>query len=209
LPEFAERGGGTRVPLRFEAHQSFFIVFRWPAGAGKPGAGHNFAGTRPVQEISGPWEVAFEAKRGAPERVRFDTLRDWSKESDPGVKHFSGVATYRAQFDWKPRESRVFLELGRVEVMAAVRLNGRDLGQVWTPPLWVEATGALKPGRNQIEVRVANLWPNRLIGDAALPADQRIAWTTWNPFKPDTPLLPSGLLGPVRLAAEETDAGSE
>ncbi|MGA2657711.1 MAG: glycosylhydrolase-like jelly roll fold domain-containing protein, partial [Verrucomicrobiota bacterium] len=103
--------------------------------------------------------------------------------------------------------SRLFLELGQVQVMAGVRLNGRDLGPVWTAPFRVEVTAALQPGPNLLEIRVANLWPNRLIGDAALPPDQRVAWTTWNPFKKDSPLLPSGLLGPVRLAAQETEGG--
>jgi hypothetical protein len=86
--------------------------------------------------------------------------------------------------------------------MAGVRLNGHDLGAVWTAPFRVEVTSALQPGPNSLEVRVANLWPNRLIGDAALPAAQQVAWTTWNPFKKDSPLLPSGLLGPVRIAQE-------
>jgi len=207
LPEFAERAGRTSVSLRFEPHQSFFVVFR-KAAAGRPAPGPNFAESRPVQEINGPWEVAFEPHRGAPERVKFETLTDWSKDSRPGVKYFSGVATYRTQFDWTPRHSRLFLALGQVQVMAGVRLNGRDLGPVWTAPWRVEVTEALKPGPNLLEIRVANLWPNRLIGDAALPPDQRIAWTTWNPFKKDSPLLPSGLLGPVRLAAEQTASGS-
>lgn len=206
LPEFAERAGRTSVPLRLDAHQSFFIVFRKAAGS-RPAPGRNFAESRPVQEINGPWEVAFEPNRGAPERARFDTLTDWSKDPNPGVKHFSGLAAYRTQFDWKPSHSRLFLELGQVQVMAGVRLNGRDLGPVWTAPFRVEVTAALQPGPNLLEIRVANLWPNRLIGDAALPPDQRVAWTTWNPFKKDSPLLPSGLLGPVRLAAQETEGG--
>jgi hypothetical protein len=201
LPEFSERAGGTVVPLRFDAHQSFFIIFRQAAGR-SPAPGRNSANSQPVQEVSGPWEVAFQPNRGAPEHVRFDTLTDWSKNSDPGVKYFSGVATYRNQFDWKPRTSRLFLELGQVQVMAGVRLNGHDLGAVWTAPFRVEVTSALQPGPNSLEVRVANLWPNRLIGDAALPAAQQVAWTTWNPFKKDSPLLPSGLLGPVRIAQE-------
>jgi hypothetical protein len=146
--------------------------------------------------------VAFQPNRGAPERVSLDTLTDWSQHSDPGVRHFSGIATYRTQFDWTPRESRLFLELGKVQVLAEVRLNGRDLGPVWTAPFRVEITGALRPGPNLLEIRVANLWPNRLIGDAALPPAQRVAWTTWNPFQKEAPLLPSGLLGPVRIAAE-------
>jgi hypothetical protein len=201
LPEFAQRAGRTSVPLRFEPHQSFFIVLRKPAGT-QPAPGRNFEDSRPVQTIDGPWEVAFQPGRGAPERVRFDTLTDWSKNSEPGVRYFSGIATYRTQFDWEPRRSRLFLELGQVQVMAGVRLNGVDLGPVWTAPFRVEVTAALKPGPNLLEIRVANLWPNRLIGDAALPADQRVAWTTWNPFEKNSPLLPSGLIGPVRLAAE-------
>jgi hypothetical protein len=206
LPEFAQRAGRTSVPLRFDAHQSFFIVFREPARS-RPAPGRNFADSRPVQEIDGPWEVAFQPNRGAPERVRFDTLTDWSKHSDPGVKYFSGIATYRTQFDWQPRHSRLFLELGQVQVMAGVRLNGLDLGPVWTAPFRVEVTAALKPGPNLLEIRVANLWPNRLIGDAALPPPQRVAWTTWNPFTKDSPLLPSGLLGPVRIVAEGESDG--
>jgi len=201
LPECAEQAGRTRVPLRLDACQSFFIVFRKAVGP-QPAPGRNFADSRPVQAINGPWDVAFQPNRGAPERVSLDTLTDWSQHSDPGVRHFSGIATYRTQFDWTPRESRLFLELGKVRVLAEVRLNGRDLGPVWTAPFRVEITGALRPGPNLLEIRVANLWPNRLIGDAALPPAQRVAWTTWNPFQKEAPLLPSGLLGPVRIAAE-------
>ncbi|MGO8676671.1 MAG: glycosyl hydrolase [Limisphaerales bacterium] len=201
LPEFAQHAGCTSVPLRLEPHQSYFIVFR-KAGGTKPAPGRNFADSRPAQDIDGPWEVAFQRNRGAPESVRFNTLTDWTKASDPGVRYFSGIATYRTQFDWKPRQSKVLLDLGQVEVMAGVRLNGHDLGPVWTAPYRVDVTAAVKPGPNLLEIRVANLWPNRLIGDAGLPPAQRVAWTTWNPFAKDSPLLPSGLLGPVRLAAE-------
>ena len=122
------------------------------------------------------------------------------------MKFFSGTATYRRTFDWKPlesasanRQSPIFLDLGRVEVMARVRLNGQDLGVVWKTPFRVDVSDALQPGENLLEITVANLWPNRLIGDAGLPEPQRIAWTTWNPFTKDAPLLESGLLGPVTL----------
>jgi hypothetical protein len=66
----------------------------------------------------------------------------------------------------------------------------------------VDVTLVLRDKDNQLEIAVANLWPNRLIRDAGLPAEQRLTWTTWNPFKPDSPLLPSGLIGPVTLQAE-------
>jgi len=81
--------------------------------------------------------------------------------------------------------------------MARVTLNGKDLGVLWKKPFQVEITGVAQSGANTLELTVANLWPNRLIGDQSLPPEQRIAWTTWNPFKKETPLLESGMLGPV------------
>ena len=152
--------------------------------------------------------MTFEPKRGAPERLEFPSLVDWSAHSDPAVRHFSGIATYQTRFnfawptsngDLKPR---TFLDLGRVQVMASVTLNNQDLGVVWTAPFQVEATSALRPGTNTLQIRVANLWGNRLIGDASLPAEQRITWTTWNPYKQGAPLLSSGLLGPIRLLGQ-------
>ena len=83
--------------------------------------------------------------------------------------------------------------------MARVKINGQDCGIVWTPPWRVEITSAIKPGENDVEITVANLWPNRLIGDASQPAAKRITFTTWSPYKAGSPLLESGLLGPVRL----------
>jgi len=156
-------------------------------------------------ELRGPWEMRFQPRRGAPAQLSFVDLVDWSKHPDPAVRHFSGIATYRKTFPWPgpsqvlSSDSRLFLDLGRVQVMAQVKLNGRDLGVVWTAPFRVEVTDALKPGPNTLEIRVANLWPNRLIGDAGFPEPERVTWTTWNPFKPNAPLLESGLLGPVRL----------
>ncbi|MBI3852838.1 MAG: glycosyl hydrolase [Verrucomicrobia bacterium] len=202
-----ERDGRTFVPLKLEAHDSVFVVFRHSANASSAKAsGRNWDEFAPVQEIKGPWEVRFQPGRGAPEQPSFETLADWSKHADPGVKYFSGMATYRNAFNWKPENSQpstlnpqLFLDLGHVEVMARVKINGKDAGTVWKSPFRVNINGSLKSGENQLEITVANLWPNRLIGDAALPKEQRVAWTTWNPFAKDTPLLESGLLGPVTI----------
>ena len=123
--------------------------------------------------------------------------------------------------------NRYFLDLGRVEVMAEVRLNGVDLSVLWKPPFRVDVTRALQPGRNRLEVKVTNLWPNRLIGDERYPDDctvdgtwktgpipawpewflrhqprpepRRLTFTTWKYYTAETPLLASGLLGPVTL----------
>jgi hypothetical protein len=209
-----ERDGRTFVPLKFEAHDSRFVVFRKIARPPRlRSSGRNWDEFATIQEISGPWEVRFQPGRGAPESLTMNPLADWSKHGDPGVRHFSGVATYRTTFNWPQRQSQISnlkseirLDLGRVEVMARVRLNGRDVGTVWKSPFRVEITSTLVPGENRLEIEVANLWPNRLIGDAGLPAEQRVAWTTWNPFAKDAPLLESGLLGPVKLQTLARDA---
>jgi hypothetical protein len=152
--------------------------------------------------------VAFDPKWGGPERVTFDTLADWTKRPEDGIKFYSGTAVYRKTFDAPEvsRGQRLFLDLGTVKNLARVRLNGHDLGAVWCAPWRVDITGAVKPKGNQLEISVANLWPNRLIRDQGLPAAQRLSSTTWNPFAKDAPLLESGLLGPVTLVREEKGA---
>ncbi len=206
LPEFSSATGGcTTVPLHFETAQSFFVVFRKPAGVA---AGRvNFPDIQTVSEITGSWDLQFPPKWGAPESVTLTNLISWSDSADDGVKHFSGTATYRTTFEFpdsklKIKNSKLFLVLGDVRVMARVKLNGRDCGIAWKPPFRVEITEALRSGANTLEIQVANLWPNRMIGDAALPAEQRFTWSSWEPFKKDTPLLKSGLLGPVRIEVE-------
>jgi hypothetical protein len=205
---FEEEGHRTRLRLALEPGGSAFVVFR-KAGrreeATVPADSDAKREASPAQtgiEIRGPWEVRFESGRGAPEKIILEELLDWSKHSDPGVRYFSGRAIYRTTFspDLKSetQDLRWMLDLGQVQVMAQVKLNGKDLGVLWTAPFQVEITRAVRPGTNVLEVTVANLWPNRLIGDLSLPPEQRVTWTTWNPFRKDTPLLPSGLLGPVR-----------
>jgi len=217
---FEENGKVTRMQLSLEPSGSVFVVFaRKPLGkriaVRKPSMG------LPMQfEIAGPWEVRFE---GTPEKIVLDQLADLSRHPNPRVKYFSGLATYRTTFTLDARVEiksgstkvvrgthptandqqpsiprRWLLDLGRVEVMAQVTLNGKDLGVLWKTPYRVEITEAVRPGENVLEVTVANLWPNRLIGDQFLPPEKRTTWATWNPYTKDSPLLESGLLGPVR-----------
>ncbi len=156
-------------------------------------------------ELPGPWEVLFPRKWGAPDRITLDSPKSWSDSDIEGVRHFSGIATYAKTFEWHPdaalkdQKSEVWLDLGDVKVMAQVRLNGHDLDVLWKPPFRVNVTDLLQPGRNVIKIRVANLWPNRMIGDAALPEKDRFTWSSFQPFTKDMPLLKSGLLGPVKL----------
>ena len=155
-------------------------------------------------EIAGAWNVSFPPKWGAPEKITLDSLGSWSDSKIDGVKFFSGTATYTKTFAW-PNENEktkreLWLDLGDVQVMARVKLNGHDLGILWQPPFRVNVTDALQPGVNRLEIQVSNLWPNRMIGDAALAEKDRFTWSSWQPFNKDTPLLKSGLLGPVRIS---------
>ena len=167
----------------------------------------NVAPVAPL-ELTGPWTLAFPSGWGAPAQLPWPKLVSWTESADEGVKYFSGTATYRQDFDlpstaWTEGRS-LWLDLGAVKEVAEVKINGRDLGVLWKPPFRVDMTAAARPGRNTVEIRVTNLWPNRMIGDTRLPEKQRHTWSTFNPFKPDSPLLPSGLLGPVRIVTETT-----
>ena len=209
LPQFTEADGVTSVPLEFAPAQSGFVVFRDPAAQATVEDAKNFPRLSPVTEIAGAWDVSFDPNWGGPATVRFESLEDWTKRPEDGIRNYSGTATYRHVFDLDAerlaRTSReCYLDIGDVQVMARVRLNGRDLGVVWCDPWRVEIpAGLLRDRGNELEIRVANLWLNRLIGDAGLPPEQRRTWTTRNPFHKDTPLVPSGLLGPVRILAAE------
>jgi hypothetical protein len=185
------------------------------------------------QEITGPWEVSFDPKWGGPEKVTFETLEDWSKRPEDGIKYFSGTATYRTTFQSAfrnpgyPLGAEITLDLGRVEVMAEVALNGKPLGTLWKPPYRVDVTDSIKPSTNTLEIKVVNLWVNRQTGDELLPEDSdrnpdgtlkswprwltegkpsptgRLTFTSWRLWKKNDPLSPSGLIGPVRIQAAE------
>jgi hypothetical protein len=166
-----------------------------------------------AMELKGPWDVRFQPGRGAPRAAVFDALIPWEKHPDKRIKYFSGTATYRKTFrlDQRQAEGLVRLRLGKVDCVAEVRLNGKDLGVLWTDPWTVDLTGVARSGENQLEVSVTNLWVNRLIGDAALPPNERLTRTNvalkpgprdfkpYQGFSSSDPLLPSGLVGPVRL----------
>jgi hypothetical protein len=159
------------------------------------------AAAAPV-EISGPWEVSFAPGWGAPEKITFDHLTDWTKRAEDGIKFFSGTATYRKTFSVSaqtPPGSALILDLGKVNDIAVVRVNGQNLGTLWQPPYRVDIAAAVKPGENTLEVQIVNTWNNRLAGDAALPVAERRTSITAPTVKKDSPLLPAGLLGPVTL----------
>lgn len=152
--------------------------------------------------VTGPWTVTFDsALRGPSHPVLLATLTDWTSNSDERIKDYSGAAFYHRVFTLSKtgKGEKVFLNLGAVTALAKITVNGIETGGVWTAPYRVDITSALKPGKNVLEIKVVNTWVNRLIGDSKLPLEQRKTWTVNNPFHPQSPLEPSGLLGPVTL----------
>jgi hypothetical protein len=195
-------GGYVTVPLKFEAFQSWFVVFPRNGRQAPAVKRDNFPEQERVRELTGDWELAFDVDWGGPARVIFHGLPDWSKSEDHRIKYYSGKAVYTKTFDHTElAEGRVILDLGVVKNIARVAVNGKDLGIVWTAPWQVDIRPALKAGKNQLTIEVINLWPNRLIGDAGLPPEKRLTQTNIS-FKKDAPLEPSGLLGPVTLRRE-------
>ena len=191
--------------------------------------------------LEGAWQADFEPGRGAPKHATLEGLQCLSSHDLAGIRHFSGTVAYRKEFDvargMLSRGRRVTLDLGDVQVIARVYMNGQDMGVLWKEPYAVDVTGALRPGRNKLEVHVANQWVNRILGDLQEPDDcvwtsktgstapglsleyvpewviegtprpssGRKAFVAWKwPHFQNKDLLPSGLIGPVRLVNEMT-----
>jgi hypothetical protein len=201
IDNFPAKDDRTEVPLALEPYASTFVVFRAQPAPTHPAA-NELVENMPAQlEITGSWNVQFTPGWGAPEQVTLPKLESWTQASDPGIRNYSGTATYTKSFDFPavPAGQRIVLDLGQVDVIASVRLNDKDVGTAWKLPYALDITSALVPGTNKLEIRVANLWANRLIADAGLPEAQRKTWSSGPFYKSTDPLLPSGLLGPVRL----------
>lgn len=193
------KDGRTIVPLTFESWEAYFIVFREKttvASYSKPAVTEST-----VARVEGTWKVSFQEGRGAPGQAQFGQLSSWSENTDAGIKYFSGTATYENTVDLPTvaKNGRYVLDLGEVKNLAEVLVNGKNSGIAWKKPFRVDITGALKPGTNTLQIKVTNLWVNRLIGDAQPGVTSKITFTTMPFYRADSPLLPSGLLGPVRV----------
>ena len=206
-PQLTEKNGQTVFTLELDGSQSVFVVF----DSQETDSNALPWQRRPLDlllDISGDWKVRFDSNRGGPiDPVDFPQLADWSASAIDGVKHYSGIVVYEKDFflnNTSSSDQRIWLDLGNVEVMAKVKLNGKTIGTRWIAPYRFDVTEHLKNGQNKLEIEVANLWPNRLIGDANLPAEKRVTWTTFgNAYNANSPLMPSGLFGPVKVLKEK------
>ena len=197
--------GRTEVSLSFSAFESSFIVFRQPTTANERSNEKQNSEIAPLMAIGSPWTVTFDPAYSGPATPQtFVMLSDWTKSSVDSIKYYSGTAVYETTFDCPQAGEALFLDLGKVNNLANVKLNDHDLSTVWTAPWRVKVSGQLKEKGNVLKIRVTNLWPNRIIGDQVLSEEIRTTKLPFAPliqsfYKKDTPLLSSGLLGPVTL----------
>jgi alpha-L-rhamnosidase len=201
--EYKFENGRTVVPVHLDPDGSAFIVFR--RATSEPSR----TLPRPVRTelatVEGPWQVTFPPNWGAPPETTLDTLTSWAMNPNDGVKYFSGTATYTKQIkaskNWFAPGAKVLLDLGIIKEIAELSVNGHAVGGVlWKPPYQADVTGLLKQGENRIEIKVTNLWPNRIIGDQQPNAQKQYTWTDYRPYTKNSPPLESGLLGPVTIS---------
>ena len=208
---YDEEPGFTVVPLDLAERESVFVIFRHnvtTVAAPTPQMTRTTLAT-----LHGPWTLNFPPHWGAPATIQLSALTSWTASSIPGVKYFSGTATYvkdlRAPAAWFRPGRRLYLDLGVVRDVAEVAVNGKPTGMVWAPPYLVDVTGTLRPGMNHLRIEVTNEWTNRILGDRPLPLDQRVLPQAFPPpgtrvffFGPREP-AESGLIGRVSVVAEQ------
>lgn len=205
LPSYVSEGESTTVPLKLEAYESIFVVFRSAQQkmTDQPDINLNYPAPSKICEVDTPWVLSFDStKTGPKEPVIMDVLSDLSTSKDERIKYYSGTIHYSTtvQLPEKITEGEWFLKLTDVAVMAKVKINGKYIGGLWTAPYKLKITErVLQPGNNALDIEVVNTWVNRLIGDSALPEEKRSTYIPYNTWTPRSELQKSGLIGEVKL----------
>lgn len=200
------KDGRTVLNLHFDSWEAYFIVFRRDVGRD---VALQRLHTPPIEKsiltIEGSWKVNFQEGRGAPQTANFDKLASLTENTEGGIKYFSGTATYQNTFKLPKlvKGGSYEIDLGDVKNIAEVLVNGKNVGTAWKKPFKLNITEGVKTGVNTIEIRVTNLWVNRLIGDAQPDVKTKITFTTMPFYRGQEPLLPSGLLGPVTVVLKK------
>ena len=204
---YEKTSDGVKVPLEMTSLKSIFVIFREKPTEPTVRTKRNQT-IRSTKTIAGPWDVTFPADSGAPERLTLEKIQPLQTHSDPCVRGFSGIVTYTKTFSCDQQKTapgqRVYLDLGQVGDLCQVSLNGKDLGIRWFTPYRYDITDTLKNGENQLIVRVANSWHNRIVTDSKLAPEDRVTRIAnpsvyASPFIKNKPLSPSGLIGPVKI----------
>lgn len=200
---YAISNGSTKIRLKLEPDQAVFIVFKDKAILSEvilPDTEE-----KQLASIDGAWNLNFQKDRGAPASVQVTELKSWTENTDSGIKYFSGTGSYsrtiEAPVSWFKSGEQLWLDLGEVKNLAEVLVNGKSMGIIWKKPFRIDVSGALKTGKNTLEIKVTNLWVNRLIGDVQPGVETKITYTTMPFYQANSPLLPSGLMGPVKIVS--------
>ncbi len=229
LKQYKTVDGATTIDLEFVPYESYFIVFNSSKAVENTveNGNANFESFNILKTIDGAWAVSFDPTWGGPDEIEFEKLQDWTEHEMRGIKYYSGIATYKKTFsitNIENKNSKYYIDLGVVNDIARIKLNGKDIGVVWCAPWRIDISSALQKGNNELEIEVANRWINRLVGDRQEPDANvrtvkfenglmggkeyktgRYTFTTqsamWS-FKFEKP-LPSGLLGPVQIIQTE------
>lgn len=199
---YTMEGGSTKVQLHLEPNDAVFVVFDEKTNETSKTI------ARPSESVlvtlEGPWPVTFQEGRGAPANTTFETLTLWNENEDPGIKYFSGTGTYTktitAPGEWFAEDTQLWLDMGKVKDLVEVEVNGQSAGIVWKTPFKINITDLIKEGDNTVKIKVTDLWKNRLVGDRQ-PGAEQITFTTSEPYDAETPLMESGLMGPVKIVS--------
>ncbi|RYU97337.1 glycosyl hydrolase [Emticicia agri] len=185
--------GRTIIPLKFESWDAYFIVFK--GATTTQGYTKAVTNEKLITPITGTWKVNFDNKT-----VALEKLNSWSENADADIKYFSGTATYENTFNVPAvdKAGKYIIDLGEVKNIAEVIVNGKNIGTAWKTPFRLDMSEAVKTGENNIQIKVTNLWVNRLIGDAQ-PDAKKTTFTTMPFYRKESPLLPSGLLTSVNV----------
>ena len=205
----------TTIQLHLDPDGSIFVVFRNKATSTSKQLAptHETVLAEANPALNSDWKISFAPDRGAPATAEFKTLTSWSENSDAGIRYYSGTSTYTktvsASASWFKPHQQLFLDLGSVREIAEVSVNGKSIGTLWKTPFRLDVTAALKPGENTIEIKVANLWVNRLIGDQQPGTTIKYTYADITPYSATSPLVSSGLLGPIHLVSDSEPASQE
>lgn len=203
--EYLIQGDRTSVKVNMVPHDALFVMFLEPTTEKSFTIKNTFE--TQVAKVETPWNVAFEEKRGAPASTTMTRLASYTNSDVPEIKYFSGTATYTTTFTWNGDPSigkaeKYYLDLGEVHDMADVTLNGHSLGILWHTPFKADVTGLLQNGENTLQIKVVNVWHNRMVGDVQPGVKEKITYYPITYFDANEPLMPSGLMGPVSIIGQ-------
>ena len=195
--DWTSDNGRTDVKMNLDGAESAFIVFREPT---QTTSGKAPAVRKTDWMLDGSkWTVEFKTTG---RKIENTELFDWTSASDDDIRYYSGTAVYLTTFK-APKFSkgdRVVLNLDGLRDVATVKVNGKECGIVWTAPYTVDITDAVKKGRNTLTIDVTNTWANALLGADNGKAPFDGIWTNGKYRRPDTTLIPAGLIGPVSVS---------